>query len=238
MAYDIPTTMKAWRLDRLGGDLSFDTVPVPEVRPGTVLLKVEAAALVSYMKAYVEGQLPSYHAPDRPFTPGGNCVGTIVSAGRDVWQLKAGQRMLVSSLVRSSENVPDPSQMLIGITSFGGASQDLQGDFPDGSLAEYVLLPTSAVVPVEGFEDMPPSQLNATARFVVPYGGLVRGRLAPGETVVIDGSWPPGVTAKSSTAWSAWVVGQSFRSLLPEIRKLTPPPCAMPPAAAPTWRST
>jgi hypothetical protein len=26
-------TMKAWRLDRLGGDLRFENVPMPEVRP-------------------------------------------------------------------------------------------------------------------------------------------------------------------------------------------------------------
>ena len=120
MADDVPTTMKAWRLDQLGGALSFDTVPVPDVRAGSLLLKVEAAALMSYMKAYVEGKLPSYHAPDAAFTPGGNCVGTIVAVGRDVWQLRAGQRVLVSSLVRSTENVPDAAQLLLGVTSFRG----------------------------------------------------------------------------------------------------------------------
>jgi len=188
MTRSTPAAMKAWRLSRLGGELSFDTVPVPEVRPGSILVKVEASTLMSYIKPYVEGKLPPYHAPEGVFTPGGNCVGTIEQVGRDVWQLKPGQRVLLSSLFRSSENVPNPAQLLIGVTSFGPASERVQADWPNGSLAEYTLLPASSVVPADGFEDMPATQLSAAARFVVPYGGLVRGRLAAGETLIINGA--------------------------------------------------
>jgi alcohol dehydrogenase len=184
----VPMTMKAWRLTRLGGELTLEDVPVPLVRPGSILVKVEAAALMSYMRRYVEGRLPSYHAPDGKFTPGGNCVGTIAAVGPDVWQLKAGQRVLLSSFFRSAENVPDPAQILIGITSFGPDSERLQTDWADGSLAEYTLLPASAVVPADGLEASEPTQVVAAARFVVPYGGLVRGRLAAGETLVVNGA--------------------------------------------------
>jgi alcohol dehydrogenase len=54
---EIPSTMKAWRLSRLGGDLTCQDVPAPQVRAGSVLVKVEATAPVSYMKPYVEGRL-------------------------------------------------------------------------------------------------------------------------------------------------------------------------------------
>jgi len=151
-------------------------------------VKVEAAALMSYMKAYVEGKLPPYHAPDGAFTPGGNCVGIIAEVGRDVWQLRPGQRVLLSSLFRSSENVPDPAQLLMGMTSFGPDSERVQADWPNGSLAEYTLLPASSVVPADGFEDIAATQLIAATRFVVPYGGLVRGRLAAGETLIVNGA--------------------------------------------------
>jgi alcohol dehydrogenase len=50
--------MKAWQLDRLGGILSFKDVAVPELRPGSVLVRIEASALMSHLKAYVDGQLP------------------------------------------------------------------------------------------------------------------------------------------------------------------------------------
>ncbi|MGJ4944936.1 quinone oxidoreductase family protein [Bradyrhizobium sp. HKCCYLS1011] len=185
---DVPTTMKAWRLDRLGGRLSYDEGPVPDVRPGSVLVKVEASALMTYMKAYIEGGLPSYHAPDGCFTPGGNCVGIVGKVGKDVWHLRPGQRVLLSSLFQATENVPDPARILIGVTSFGGVSETMQADWPNGTLAEYALLPASAVVPADGWDDVAPMRLAAATRFVVPYGGFVRGRLAAGETVIVNGA--------------------------------------------------
>jgi alcohol dehydrogenase len=180
--------MKAWRLDRLGGDLRFENVPMPEVRPGSVLVRVDASTLMSYMKPYVEGRLPSYHAPVGGFTPAGNCVGTITAVGEDVWQLAPGRRVLLSSLFRSSENVPDPAQILIGVTSFGPDSEKVQADWPDGTLAEYALLPASVVVPADGFEKIEATQLAAASRFIIPYGGLVRGRLTAGETLIVNGA--------------------------------------------------
>ena len=61
--------MKAWRLDRLGGTLRLEDAPIPEPRPGGVVVRIEASALMSYLKAYVEGRLPIYSPPDGPFTP-------------------------------------------------------------------------------------------------------------------------------------------------------------------------
>ena len=62
--------MKAWRLQRLGGELRFSDVRTPEPRPGSALVRIEASALMSYLKAYVEGKLPVYHPPPGPFTIG------------------------------------------------------------------------------------------------------------------------------------------------------------------------
>lgn len=49
--------MKAWKLERLGGALSLEEVPVPDVRPGSVLVRIQASPLLSYLKQYVEGRL-------------------------------------------------------------------------------------------------------------------------------------------------------------------------------------
>jgi len=87
--------MRAWRLNHLGGELRLEETPVPVARPGSVLVKVEASMLMSYMKPFVEGRLPTYHAPAGGFTPGGNCVGVIDSVGKDVWQLAPGQRVVL-----------------------------------------------------------------------------------------------------------------------------------------------
>ena len=44
--------MKAWRLEGLGGAFTFEDVPVPEVRPHSVLIRMEAVPLLSYLKEY------------------------------------------------------------------------------------------------------------------------------------------------------------------------------------------
>jgi alcohol dehydrogenase len=48
------------------------------------------------MKPYVGGRLAPYHAQERAFTPGGNCVGIVKAVGQDVWHLKPGRRVLMA----------------------------------------------------------------------------------------------------------------------------------------------
>lgn len=179
--------MKAWKLDYLGGKLAFVDAPIPDARPGSVLIRVETQSLMSYLKPYVEGALKAYRAPV-DFIPGGNAIGVIEAVGSDVWHLKKGQRVVASSHLVARENVVEPGQILIGVTSPGGVGDALQRSWKDGTLAEYALFPAQSVTPIEGFEDDDLSQLTAITRCIVPYGGLVRGRLAAGETVIINGA--------------------------------------------------
>lgn len=180
--------MKAWRLERLGGDLSLQDIPVPEVRPGSVLVRMQAASLLSYLKQYVRGELPQYLAPKRPFTLGTNGVGEITAVGRDVWHLKPGQRVVISPHLVSRENVASPEQILIALTSMTPSAEQMLEDWPDGTLAEYALLPAPAVTPVEGLDHIAAPQLATSARYVVPFGGLLRGRLSVGETLIVNGA--------------------------------------------------
>ena len=112
--------MKAWQIDRLGGQLHLNNIAVPQVRPGSVLVRVEAQSVMSYLKDYIEGKLPAYRAPEGASVPGGNAIGVIEAVGDDVWHLKTGQRVVVSSHFVARENVPEPAQILIGVTSPGG----------------------------------------------------------------------------------------------------------------------
>jgi alcohol dehydrogenase len=140
------------------------------------------------MKGYVEGKLPTYKAPAAPFTPGGNGVGTIHAVGANVWHLKRGQRVVLSSHFVSSENFPDPAQILIGITAQGPTAFQMQSVWRNGTLAEYALWPASAVTPVEALDELDSTHLAVSSRYIVPYGGLVRGRLAAGETLIVSGA--------------------------------------------------
>lgn len=179
--------MKAWRLDRLGGTLRFEDAPIPEPRAGGVVVKVEASTLMSYLKAYVEGRLPIYSPPDGPFTPGGNAIGIVHAVGREVYHVKVGQRVVTSSRIVANENAPEPAQFLLGITA-GPAGKSLQADWRDGTLAEYTHVPKSCVTPIDGLGALGAAELSVLPRFAVPYGGLVRGRLAAGETIIVTGA--------------------------------------------------
>ena len=179
--------MKAWRLEKLGGRLALDDVPVPEPRPGSVLVRVEASALLSYLKAYVEGKLPRYNPPPGPFTIGTNAVGTVEAVGRDVWRIAPGRRVVLSPHFVARENVDDPAQILIGLTA-GAEAADVLADWPDGTHAEYALAPVETATPLDGLEGVDAAQLAVLGRFIVPFGGLLRGRLAAGETLVVNGA--------------------------------------------------
>lgn len=179
--------MQAWQIDQLGGRLSYVDVPVPQVRPGSVLIRVAAQSVMSYLESYVAGHLPAYRAP-RDFIPGGNAIGTIEAVGADVWHLRQGQRVVMSSHLVADENVAEPGQILIGVTSPGGVGDALQASWKNGTLAEYALVPAQTLTPIEGLDHIDLPQLTAITRCVVPFGGLLRGRLAAGETVIVNGA--------------------------------------------------
>jgi alcohol dehydrogenase len=180
--------MKAWQIERLGGATAFNEVPMPEPRAGSIVVRIEASALMSYLKDYVDGKLPVYDPPAGWFTPGGNAVGTVHAVGRDVWHIHPGQRVFVSSHVVADESVSEPAQILQGVTAMGAPGKPLQQDWRDGTLAQYVLVPKSSVTPLDGLDGFDAAQLAVLTRFAVPYGGLLRGRLTAGETLIVTGA--------------------------------------------------
>ncbi|WP_344649529.1 zinc-binding alcohol dehydrogenase family protein [Cryptosporangium japonicum] len=170
--------MRAWRLD---GTLTFGDVPDPEPPDGAVVVRLHAAPVLSYLREYVAGKLGHYHPPTGPFTPGTSGVGVVERVGRGVFTLTPGQPVLVTGNYTAAENVPEPARGLIGLTSEFAAVRDT---WRDGTLAEKVVAPAPTVTPVPaGLGDV-----VAVTRCLVPYGGLLRGRLAPGETVVVNGA--------------------------------------------------
>jgi alcohol dehydrogenase len=181
--------MWAWRLEAPGKSLDYRQVPEPVVRAGTVRVRIAAAPLLSYLRAYAAGELTTYQPPDSEFTPGTNGVGVVEEAGGDVWHLKAGQRVVLSPYIVTDENVDEPAEVLAGLTAITPESGGMLQAWADGTLAEQALVPAAAVTPVPvALRDVADETLAALSRCVVPYGGLLRGRLAAGETLVVHGA--------------------------------------------------
>jgi alcohol dehydrogenase len=178
--------MKAWRLDMAAATFAFDEVPDPPAQRGSVRVRVEATQLVSYLRDYVAGRLDFYNPPTGVFTPGTSGIGTIAEVGDDVYGLEVGQRVVLTGHYTAAENVDTPAEALLGITAQPQFVPVLDA-WPDGTFAEQVVVPASTVTPVPAALDgVASSRLAAVTRHLVPYGGLLRGGLAPGETVLVN----------------------------------------------------
>jgi alcohol dehydrogenase len=180
--------MKAWRLEFAGPSLQLLDVPDPVPGPESVLIRVRACGVVSYQREYVRGELAGYNPPEDPFTPGTSGIGEVVAVGANVYGLHVGQRVLTTGYVVAAENVLEPAQALLSMTA-APSSAGLLNTWRDGTLAELAVAPVSAVTPIPtSLESVPSARLSVLIRCLVPFGGLLRGRLAAGETVIVNGA--------------------------------------------------
>ena len=111
---------RAWRL-HAPKDLRLDEVPTPAPAEDGVLVRIEAAMVLSYTGKLVDGSLP-YALPKRPFTPGSNAIGTVEAVGAGVLHLEPGARVFVSPHLVANERADAPAQILIGLTAMGAGS--------------------------------------------------------------------------------------------------------------------
>ena len=144
--------------------------------------------LVSYLREYVRGELPGYNPPADPFTLGTSGIGVVEALGDNVYDLRVGQRVLTTGYVVAAENVAEPAQALLSMTA-APSSIPLLNNWREGTLAELAVAPISAVTPIpESLDAIPSERLSVVQRCLVPFGGMQRGRLSPGETVIINGA--------------------------------------------------
>jgi alcohol dehydrogenase len=153
---------------------------------------MQAAPLLSYLRQVLDGSLP-YDTPPRPFTPGTNGVGIVEAVGPGVYHLRPGMRVVLDPRALADERVTEPAQILIGLTgmpsSQPGSVKALQAAWPDGTYAEMARMPTSVLTPLPpALDALPAERLIAIGKFAVPYGGLLRGGLEAGETIVVNGA--------------------------------------------------
>ena len=88
--------MKAIRIHKFGDTeevLQYEQVPLPEAKPGELLIKVEAASL---NRADLSLRKGAYRiSPDQlPVIPGREFAGTVEKLGAGVNEFKVGQRVV------------------------------------------------------------------------------------------------------------------------------------------------
>ncbi|SHF09228.1 NADPH:quinone reductase [Fodinibius roseus] len=98
--YNIPANMKAIAIDRFGGagELKLQTLPVPEIVPDEVLIRIEWAGLGSWDVEEREGQYAEYLGePTFPYVLGWEGAGRVAAVGERVSRFKQGDRVYAAN---------------------------------------------------------------------------------------------------------------------------------------------
>lgn len=160
--------------------LEVTEIATPEPGPGEVLVKVAACGLCHTDLHYLDHGTPTFKAP--PLVLGHEISGTIAALGRSTSGWAEGERVLLPAVLtcgtctlcrEGRENICEQSRMF--------------GNHVDGGFAEYVLAPAKDIfrLPVE--IPLEAGSIIADA-MTTPFHAVVRrGRVVPGDWVLVLG---------------------------------------------------
>jgi L-iditol 2-dehydrogenase len=159
-------------------DVRVEEMPVPEIGPGELLVRVIASGICG-------SDVMEWYRLDRaPLVLGHEIAGEVVAAGEGVERYKVGDRIAVAHHV--------PCNTCHYCLSGNHTSCDTlrQTNFDPGGFAEYVRLP--AINVDRGVFPLPDEVSFEDATFVEPLACVLRGQrranLQPGQTVLVIGS--------------------------------------------------
>ncbi len=178
--------MKAAVLKSFGSPLAIETVPVPVLGTGEVIVDIVATRVLSYMNEVFDGT--RNYALDLPIIPGPGGIGRVRAIGPDATRLAVGDWVFCDPTVRSRDDIVAPDIALQGLTAAGPGGMLLQKHFRHGSFAEQMLVPTENVKRIGAITPEDATRWCALGTLLVPYGGFLAANLRPGETVLVSGA--------------------------------------------------
>jgi alcohol dehydrogenase len=176
--------MRAAILTAFGSPLTVREVPDPEAGGGEVLVEVLATCVPPYAAEVFSGE--RRYPLEPPVVPGVGGIGRVVRVGQDATKLAVGALVWCDSTVRARDDALTPDITLQGWSSRGEGGARLARHLHDGPFAELMRVPTENVYPLPAAAD--PVRWSALGVHTIPYGGLLAGQLAAGETVLISGA--------------------------------------------------
>ncbi|MTI18868.1 alcohol dehydrogenase AdhP [Rhodobacteraceae bacterium RKSG542] len=173
-------TMKAAVVREFNKPLSIDEVPVPEIAPGKIIVKIEASGVCHTDLHAADGDWPV--KPNPPFIPGHEGVGHVVSVGKGVTSVKEGDRVGVPWLHTACGHC----KYCLSSWETLCDHQQNTGYSVNGGFAEYVLADPNYVGHLPKGLDFNTAAPILCAGVTV-YKGLKETDTKPGDTVVISG---------------------------------------------------
>ena len=176
----LPKTMKAAVVPSLGAPLEIRELPVPEVGPGQVLMRVRASGVCHTDLHAAEGDWPV--KPTAPFVPGHEGVGEVAAVGEGVTHLKEGDRIGAPWLHTACGRC----EHCVGGWETLCESQQNTGYSVDGGYAEYVRADANYVGHLPDGLDFGPAAPVLCAGVTV-YKGLKETDTKPGDWIAVSG---------------------------------------------------
>jgi L-iditol 2-dehydrogenase len=186
----IPAQMRAV-VYRGVNDLRLETVPVPEIGPGELLVKISTCGVCGTdLKKISTGS----HSAPRIF--GHEMAGTIVQVGEGVDRFKTGQRVMVFHHIPCGQcyycRKQTPAQCAVYKKVGATAGFEPSG----GGFSEYIRV-MDWIVAMGGVVPIPDGIPFEQAAFMEPVNTCLKGvkhlNLTPDETVLVIGQGPIGI---------------------------------------------
>lgn len=175
--------MKAVVFSQHGGPevLEYRDVPDPKPAPGEVLIEVQAAS-INHIDIFLRRGMPGVKVP-LPKLAGSDAAGIVRELGAGVTGLVPGQRVAINPGVSCGRCEFCAAGFGSQCVSFG-----IVGENRDGAYAQFISVPAHIVLPIP---DALPFEEAAAAPlvFVTAWSMLIgKGKIQPGEDVLILGA--------------------------------------------------
>ena len=185
----IPTTMKA-AVYRGVNDVRLEDVPVPEIGPGEMLLRVHTCGICGTdLKKIATGS----HSTPRIF--GHETAGVVARVGNGVTRFRPGDRVMVFHHIPCGNCFYCHAKTFAQCETYKKVGCTAGFEPSGGGFAEYVRVMDWIVE--KGAVTVPAGVSFEQASFVEPVNTCMKGiealRLAPGETVFVIGQGPIGL---------------------------------------------
>ncbi|KAF9768854.1 hypothetical protein IL306_013790 [Fusarium sp. DS 682] len=175
-------------------DISVVTQDTPQPGPGSAVIRVVSAGVLTYADRVYSGRKP-YPYPE-PFVIGSSAIGRVAAVGPDATSLQPGQLVFFDSFIQGRDNAD--SLILHGLSSGfnAGSNKLMEGEWRDSTYAEYAKVPLENCFPLdegrltgnlaEGGLGYSTSDLVYLWSISVPFGGLRDIDIRSGEKVIIS----------------------------------------------------
>ncbi|KAF5649142.1 alcohol dehydrogenase [Fusarium tjaetaba] len=175
-------------------DISVVTQDTPQACPGSAVLRVLSAGVLTYADRVYSGHKP-YPYPE-PFVIGSSAIGRVAAVGPDATSLHPGQLVFFDSFIQGRDN---PNTLILHGLSKGFSTPShklMEGEWRDGTYAEYAKVPLENCFsldekrlignPAEGGLGYSMEDLAYLWTVSVPFGGLQDIAVKAGEKVIIS----------------------------------------------------